>query len=132
MFGVPSCDEVLKISCLKFKLRDKLSLSACRGNVGLITDPGQAQDLSLSMFHVSNCSNSPIQLQATESCILRTLIYPFPPLEELTMRYHSSKFVTSISTLACPQMIQHLVLHSRIPIFSHMKKRGLLAGGVTL
>jgi hypothetical protein len=57
MFGVPSCDEVLKISCLKFKLRDKLSLSACRGNVGLITDPGQAQDLSLSMFHVSNCSN---------------------------------------------------------------------------
>lgn len=54
MFGVPSCDEALKISCLKFKLRDKLSLSACRGPIGL-RDPGQA--LSLSLFHVSNCSN---------------------------------------------------------------------------
>jgi hypothetical protein len=51
MFGVPSCDELLKISCLKFKLHDKRLLIGGRGHVGL-RDPGQAQDLSLSMFQI--------------------------------------------------------------------------------
>jgi hypothetical protein len=69
MFGVPSCDELLKISCLKFKLPDKKSLSACRGPLGLETwtSPG------LIAFHVSNCSNTVLF-----SCKVQNLAFKGP------------------------------------------------------
>lgn len=58
MFGVPSCDELLKISCLKFKLHDKL-LIGVQGHVGL-----EAQACRFPCFKLFKYSS--IQLQGAE------------------------------------------------------------------
>jgi hypothetical protein len=71
MFGVPSCDELLKISCLKFKLHDKL-LIGVQGHVGL-RGPG------LVAFHVSNCSNIVLFSCKVQNVTFKSLNLSIPP-----------------------------------------------------